>query len=160
MNYVIGSGPTGISSAMALLATGQKVTMLDVGLRLEPTIQQTVNRLAAQAHSAWSPDNLDLLKQNMEPGAAGIPLKYCYGSDYPYRNASEQLGIERSNSGLMPSFARGGFSNVWGSAILPYMSEDIDQWPIGVKDLEPHYRAVLGFMPLAGVQDDLSDKFP
>jgi choline dehydrogenase-like flavoprotein len=51
-------------------------------------------------------------------------------------------------------------SNVWGSAILPYIQQDIEDWPVRIADLDPHYRSVLSFMPLAGTSDSLSERFP
>ena len=41
MLYVVGSGPAGLSSARALLASGFKVTMLDAGMELEPSWRRT-----------------------------------------------------------------------------------------------------------------------
>jgi choline dehydrogenase-like flavoprotein len=59
-----------------------------------------------------------------------------------------------------PSYARGGLSTVWGGAVLPYRQSDIADWPISLKDLEPGYRAVLEWMPLAGRKDAIADFFP
>ena len=38
--YIVGSGPAGVSTASALLKRGYKVTMLDVGRKLEESILQ------------------------------------------------------------------------------------------------------------------------
>jgi choline dehydrogenase-like flavoprotein len=42
----------------------------------------------------------------------------------------------------LPSLARGGLSNVWGASVLPFAASDIDDWPINMIDLRPHYEAV------------------
>jgi choline dehydrogenase-like flavoprotein len=59
-----------------------------------------------------------------------------------------------------PSYARGGFSNVWGAAVLPFLQRDICDWPIRIEDLAPHYRAVLKFMHVAAGRDELESQFP
>lgn len=160
MIYIIGSGPTGIASAMALLSKGQAVTMLDAGIELEPSRQESVDRMATQPHKEWESRSVAQIKENMESSAAGIPLKYSYGSNFPYKGTDELIPRQIENVALLPSLAKGGFSNVWGSAILPYLKEDIQEWPITVEDLAPHYRSVLSFMPVSGQEDDLATKFP
>ena len=40
--YVVGSGPAGLSSARALLASGHEVTMLDAAEELEPDTGEIV----------------------------------------------------------------------------------------------------------------------
>lgn len=158
--YVIGSGPAGIACAQGLLAAGKQVVILDSGLSLEPDRQASVGRLAALPMAKWASDDLSLIKGDVSAGSAGIPLKLAYGSDYPYRHVSGSTSIELDGPETKPSYARGGLSTVWGSAVLPYRQADIHDWPISVEDLEAGYRAVLRWMPLSARQDDLSTMFP
>ena len=44
--------------------------------------------------------------------------------------------MTNQNINFKPSFAFGGFSNVWGATIMPYTESDIIDWPINIKDLE------------------------
>src|SRR5207247_4426801 len=44
------------------------------------------------------------------------------------------------------SFARGGFSNVWGAAIQTFSSEEFQYWPITSSQLSRHYSAVRDLM--------------
>jgi len=62
--------------------------------------------------------------------------------------------------GARPSYAIGGLSNVWGSGLLPYLDADLDGWPISAADLEAGYRAALDFLPYAGEQDELAERYP
>jgi choline dehydrogenase-like flavoprotein len=158
--YVVGSGPSGISAAMALLARGERVTMLDAGIELEPERRQLVGQLAAQDPARWSPDAIARIKEYTSSGKSGIRLKYAYGSDFPYRDADRYLPREGSGVGLVPSLARGGFSNVWGAAVLPYVADEVVDWPVPYDRLAPHYEAVLSFMGLAATKDDLAERFP
>jgi len=160
MIYIIGSGPSGVSSAVALVRMGYKVTMLDAGLELEPDRKEMVRQLADQDSADWDKRSVERLKENMRSGVAGIPLKYVYGSSFPYRETEIYIPREGKNVALMPSLAKGGFSNVWGATILPYLADDMANWPIALDDLAPHYQAVLSFMNFTAAKDDLEQRFP
>jgi len=46
MNLVVGSGPSGVTAALALLERGGEVTMLDYGRTLEPEFAAIPRALA------------------------------------------------------------------------------------------------------------------
>lgn len=159
MIYVIGSGPAGVACASALLERGAQVTMLDAGLELEPDRRRRLADLRSVAFTSWDEASLRVLREGVEVGTGGIPLKLAYGSAFPYRDPLEQPLTADGVHGNA-SFARGGFSNVWGACILPYRTEDMSGWPITAEDLAPHYRAVLKMMPFSGRHDGLEEHFP
>ena len=160
MIYVVGSGPAGVAAAVALVEKGARVTMLDAGLALEDDRRATVRRMRAVPQHAWSPADVALVKEGMAPTTSGVPLKHLYGSDFPYRETERFMPLVRHDVDAAVSFARGGFSNVWGSAVLPYRDEDIDAWPVKQAELAPHYRAIAALMGISCVDDDLRDLFP
>jgi choline dehydrogenase-like flavoprotein len=96
----------------------------------------------------------------MEASSRGVSNKYIYGSDFPYRIDNDFMNMKIDNVDLLPSLAMGGFSNVWGAAILPYIQEDISDWPIGVEDFKPHYESVLSFLNISANKDELENQFP
>jgi choline dehydrogenase-like flavoprotein len=49
---------------------------------------------------------------------------------------------------------------VWGSALLPYLAEDLAEWPISAEALAPHYRAVAAWLPVSARADDLAGELP
>lgn len=158
MIYVVGSGPAGVSAAFALVKKGVEVTMLDVGIELEPDINKVVNRLRKSKH--LDKFLLQKIKKRMQASPKGGSIKYIYGSDYPYREVSKYLPIEARKVSYFQSYGKGGLSAVWGASIMPYLDKDLTDWPISVKDLKPHYKAVLKFMNIATTKDDLSKIFP
>jgi len=160
MNYVIGSGPAGVSAATALLDRGVPVTMLDAGTELEAHRRRAVEELRAVDPSLWRGPRVAFLKHNVAPDRKGVGVKYVFGSDFPYRHVESLATLARVNSDTTPSLGKGGFSNVWGSAMLPYLQDDIQRWPITIDDLAPHYRAVLGRMDVSATIDELACKFP
>lgn len=157
--YIIGSGPTGVAAAKALLDAGRKVTMLDAGICLEEDKQHALDQTSTTLPPGWNPHSIANFKSGIEATAKGIPLKLAYGSDFPYRQA-EQFIVANENVGILPSLARGGLSNVWGAAMLPFNEADTEDWPIDMKELAPHYAAAIELTGLAGQVDDLDDIFP
>lgn len=157
---VIGSGPAGVSAAMALLAKGRRVVMLDGGVRLEEDREALVREMRSLDPEGWTDTQLSAIKEGMESGLGGIPLKRLYGSDFPYQDVGKFVDLRYDGADMTMSLAQGGLSNVWGSVVLPFAQSDIDDWPIAIADLETYYRKVFSFVPLAAVEDDLSGVLP
>lgn len=160
MYCVVGSGPTGVACASALLERGARVHLVDPGVRLESERHDRVQRMAATPPEGWTAAELAWIQAGTESGAGGIPLKLLYGSDFPYREADERLSLRREEVGLHATLAQGGFSNVWGAALLPYSDLDLAGWPFDSTALTQHYAAVVRLTGLAGRQDELTRVFP
>jgi len=157
---VIGSGPAGVACATALLARGARVLMLDAGLELEPELARVIRPLADKSPGQFTARDLQSLRGNQLPTAKGLPRKLIFGSDFPYRDTETEIPWQPGLTSLEPSLALGGFSNVWGAAMLPYRDADLAGWPVKNAELAPHYRAVTAFTGLAGQMDDLAELFP
>jgi choline dehydrogenase-like flavoprotein len=160
MHCVIGSGPAGVACAKALLARGASVLLLDAGLELEPDRARIVRQCAGIKPAAWNPEQLSLLKGGLAADATGVPLKLVFGSDFPYRETEGKIPWRNHGTGLKPSLALGGLSNVWGAAMLPHRDSDIAGWPLKSTELAQHYRAVTAITGLAARRDDLEELFP
>ena len=160
MIYIVGSGPSGVSCAHALLCKGLEVTMLDVGIELESERAKILDQLNITKPESWDLGLINTIKGNTIASTSGDFFKGVYGSDFPYREVDKHIPLDAKNVQPRISLAKGGLSNIWGAAILPYIDEDISDWPVSVKDLAPHYESVLSFMDFAAVNDDLAKKFP
>ncbi len=152
---VVGSGPSGVACASALLAAGRSVLMVDAGVSLEPERAALVEtarerRDISADTAAWA----------VHEAREGLPRKLIYGSEFPYGEASEQLGLARAGVGVEPSFAVGGLSNVWGAAALPFVQHDIADWPITEAQLAPHYAACSDMLGISAAEDDLAEWLP
>jgi len=53
MIYVVGSGPAGVSCAMALLQKGVQVTLLDLGLELDAKASDQLVKLQSLGPEKW-----------------------------------------------------------------------------------------------------------
>lgn len=158
---VVGSGPSGCACAQGLLDSGAQVILIDAGIALEPQRAEMVARMAAVPHSSWTRSQIDQLTTGTVVQSKGIPEKLLsYGSDFAYRDCKEYLDLQADGVALKPSLAQGGFSNVWGGAMLPYIEKDISDWPIRVEKLAPHYLAAAQMTGMSAVADDLQQFFP
>ena len=159
---VIGSGLAGVFAARALANRGLKVTMLDVGETLDPRRSATVARLRELEPEAWPAADRDLISANATVGGDELPKKMHFGSDYIYAEHRPFAQVITNTSGRapFPTFARGGFSNVWGAAMLPPDACDMTDWPIPRSAMEPYFRKVAEALPLCGDGGSLAQAFP
>jgi choline dehydrogenase-like flavoprotein len=134
--------------------------MVDAGIRLEPERAEIVNNLSQSQPELWDRQYLKNLVNSDLKDPETIPLKLRFGSSYPYDGAKRHLGVSNNGVGVRPSLAFGGLSSVWGAAMLPYMEQDVLDWPIGLQELNPHYEAVLRLTGLSADRDDLADILP
>jgi choline dehydrogenase-like flavoprotein len=149
-----------VACAQALLQRNVPVRMLDAGIELEPARAQLVRELSRVPSSSWRSEQVAVLKENMTSSAKGIVLKRVYGSDFPYRDTEVHLPARYIGVGMRPSLALGGFSNVWGAAMLPYAEADLEDWPVKNAELTAHYRAVLEMTGVAATHDGLEPLLP
>jgi choline dehydrogenase-like flavoprotein len=157
--FVVGSGPAGVSAAFSLLRKGLSVTMLDVGFRLEPHRQQIVERLASGTPESWDNQTLDDLRNATKASARGLTQKLIYGSDFPYRTPKNLVQFLQSRTDLVFSHALGGLSTAWGANAIPFLEQDISDWPIELEELTPYYSSVFGFVNLSAREDRLTQLF-
>jgi len=135
MNLVVGSGPSGVAAASALLDAGKRVTMVDIGRELERT-----------------------------PRRAGEPgddpaRKLVFGSDYPYLTDRE-AGLIQKGTKCLASGGKGGLSAVWGASVLPFPEAELTDWPFPARDLHDHYKKAAALLGIAGAADGLAGRFP
>ena len=160
MNLVVGSGPSGVTAALALLERGGEVTMLDYGRTLEPEFAAIPHALAGLPYEAWPAAHRERLAALSGGTTNGFPLKTSFGSDFA-RRTSDVMPVELRGADPVHSLARGGLSNIWGANLVSFSDEDLRGWPLDAGALAPGYRAVLAHVPLAAdPEDDLVDAMP
>ncbi|SFR96675.1 GMC oxidoreductase [Granulicella pectinivorans] len=156
---VVGSGPAGVSVSKALLERGYSVWMLDGGSTLEPEKAAKLVELGSLPSAEWPGKASLWMREGTKAGVKGL-LKLTYGSDFPYKKMPGATPMTSEGVYVQYSMGKGGLSATWGTAVMPYRQSDIEDWPLTVKELEPHYRAVLDFMPVAQGVDGLEEDFP
>ena len=161
---IIGSGAAAAGVALGLShRENLKITVIDIGLQLENDREQLIEALASSSPEEWNKQIIELTsKQPVAARNSGIPEKRVFGSDYPFRNVGQLDGLTTANGATasLISSAYGGFSNVWGSQIMPFTSAAFESWPVSADTMRCHYEAILQQIPFAGEEDDLAARFP
>jgi len=161
---IIGSGAAAAGAALALSRRRDiQVTVVDIGLQLEAERKQLVTTLADSSPLEWDAQAVEAMsKQSVSSRNLNIPEKRVFGSDYPFRNAGQLTGLTVSGGATtsLISSAYGGFSNVWGSQIMPFAEQIFESWPVTASSMRSHYEAILHEIPFAGEEDDLATRFP
>lgn len=159
---VVGSGISGIFAAHALAQRGFSVTILDVGETLDAQRQRAVDDLHDLLPDDWPTAEYDLIRANSTFREGALPKKVHFGSDYIYADDRPFAPTKTLAAGRVPypTYAKGGFSNIWGAAALPPAACDMDDWPIARAQLEPYFRKVAQLLPLCGGEGNLSEAFP
>lgn len=161
MFLVVGSGPAGVSCAMALVRAGKSVTMVDGGRTLDEASALLAKRMSIQRKEEWSASDVEAIQGQIQTSTHGVQLKKLFGSDFPYSGVDSIQPTESHRVGhLTASLAVGGFSNVWGAAALQYGNKEFQGWPIGQKEFAAAYREVCRFMPIASERDELDLLYP
>lgn len=159
---VIGSGVAGLSTIQALVARNIVPTVMDVGESLPQDHSAIVEKLKHLPRSEWSVEDYNIIRQNPTMERNLIPKKVHFGSDYIYAKDRFFARIESLVSGRapFPTFSFGGFSNIWGGAVLPVRPCDMSDWPITPFALEPFFKKVADILPITGGKGTLNEAFP
>src|SRR6266851_6975599 len=159
---VIGSSLAGVFAAHALAARGLHVTILDVGETLDPARQAAVAQLRDREPGSWLAEHQDLISANATMNGDELPKKMHFGSDYIYAadRPFAHIVTNRAGRAPYPTFARGGFSNIWGAAVLPPDACDMADWPVSRSAMEPYFRKVAALLPLCGSGGSMAAAFP
>src|SRR3989442_13940171 len=109
-NLVVGSGPSGVAAALALLERGGEVTMLDYGRTIEPEFAAIPRGLAGLPYEAWSGSQRERLAALSGGIENGFPMKTSFGSDFA-RRTTDLMTIEGRGADLVHPLPRGGAAN-------------------------------------------------
>jgi choline dehydrogenase-like flavoprotein len=169
---VVGSGPTGVAATSALLAAGVGVDLFDVGHEPEPAADALARTLRA---GDLSPATLQALQQSgpktqqgigaaiklllARQAPASMVAKTRLGSSFTFRDVEQGIPLD-GHTAIPRSLARGGLSNVWGSACYPLRPEDYARWPIPETTMQPHFAAAAALLDLEETDDDLRHVYP
>ena len=141
---VIGSGPSGMACASALLAAGANVTLIDSGRDLAPAHQARRATLAELAPAEWSAADRAWLTRDLFQSGNKEPVKRLFGDGFMYEGAEWTLEGGKLPKGFAhrPTQALGGLSRVWGAALKRFLPQDLAIWPIPSGALDRHYTEV------------------
>lgn len=150
---IVGSGPSGISAAYGLMASGYAVTMLDYG-NCDPSNLHSENKFITNENRnqllkikdfKWNIKN-----NNDDLVSKGIDFK----NNFFYAN-SDRIISQKKNAVINISYALGGLSNLWGGACLPATQGDIENWELTHDELFPYYNKLKSFFNISASKSNL-----
>jgi choline dehydrogenase-like flavoprotein len=158
---IVGSGASGVHFALSVLKKGYDVTMLDVGYA-KPEMVNPDDKFNELKTNLNDPVNYFLGK---DFGSVILP---DYGSEiYGFPPSKNYVFRQPSNfdfhsKGFEPlfSFAQGGLAEAWTGGLFPYNEQDLNDFPFGYKDIEPHYNEVADRIGVVGMKDDIAQFMP
>ena len=152
---VIGSGPSGSTAALTLIERGWSVQMIDIGAT--PDRDAAERKARAASPVGLTDQDFNFLADKLFSGA--VPLKSSWGSFYPYAVKDPVVNADLKLGALM-SKGLGGFSSVWGGALLRLANQEYRRWPLAVGALDQHYDAVERLIRPLMTKDALWDNYP
>lgn len=155
---VVGSGASATQAAFPLVQRGVRVLMLDVGntdQRYAGLVPEApFSELRAQdpfQHRYFLGDSFEGVPfGNVRVGAQLTPPRRHIRHD-----VERLTPMETSTFAGMESLALGGLGAGWGAVAVQFDDHDLVDYPIGFKDLAPHYAAVSARVGISGARDDL-----
>lgn len=140
---IVGAGPAALAAALATIARGLKPEIFDIAAPPPQAALALRARLAAAVPGDWRAEDRAAARAPSMPARA-VPRKAWFGSDFAF--ADETLGID--STGPVPSRALGGYSTIWGAAVLAPAAADLADWPAQiVRDLMPALDRVSPILP-------------
>ncbi len=157
---IIGSGPCGVACAKGLLERGCNVTMMDAGEGLDAERRELIDELGKLEPREWDPAAVARLKYNPSFSQPGVPRRRLFGSDFVFAGDRQYARLEVKDTSITSTYAKGGFSTVWGASVLPIAESDMRDWPFGMSTLDPYYRRVMRDLPLSAEPGNHETHFP
>jgi choline dehydrogenase-like flavoprotein len=159
---VVGSGASGVAATLAFTDRGVRPLVVDVGLRRKSgrTIGENIYDYRRRH------DTFDILIGERFEGLANmtgrsdVPVKLTSPfARYVTQGAEEIAPIDETGFTAVQSFAAGGLANAWGAGLYRFTEEDLDGFPIGAADLDPHFDRLTDEIGISGEEDDLAQDF-
>ena len=134
MLYVVGSGPSGVACATALIQKGLRVTMLDVGNELEKDKKSDLEHVKKVylSNQQINHPHKSILGKDLQ--------KRVFNSDFTFRGVNKYIKFQSSDGvTCLSSFAKGGLSNAWGAGVEKFPENEFKDWPITYSELVTYY---------------------
>jgi hypothetical protein len=156
---VVGSGASGVMAAAALIDAGRSVTLVDYGAQdrhyahLIPDLPFTqLRRSDPDQHRYFLGDDFEGIPfGEVRVGAQLTPSRMHIAADAP-----REMPVDSGDFAATESLALGGLATGWGAGAFPFTKDELEGWPVSIRELEPHYWAIAERIGVCGAEDDLT----
>ena len=152
---VVGSGPSGVHAARALMDAGKTVTIIDGGYSSPDIVERKVGNFEdVRIRDA------DQWKLFLGEDLSGIPVDGIEGGhgggmtsgnrSYVTRGAAEHLPVETTGAFVVQSLAAGGLGAAWGGACAFFDDSTLDAMGVPARSLDGPLENVVRAIGVSG----------
>lgn len=156
---IVGSGASGVASALELIEHGIKPLILDLGYTADKTIDNPKNLYTLKEERNSSNFLIGEYFEYFEKNKQNLPAKL----KSPYfdfvTKTQPFFKIHQNNYNAITSYAKGGLANAWGNGLMQFSENEFDDLPISFNDLKPYYEKLEKEIGISGRNDDLLNFF-
>jgi choline dehydrogenase-like flavoprotein len=156
---IIGSGASGVASALEFSHHNIKPLMLDVGYEAKKIIKNEDNlynlKIKEQTSSFLIGDNLEYFNSDKQKLPSKLKSPYLHF----VTKKPNFFSIKQNNYNAITSYAKGGLANAWGNGLMRFSKDEFSELPIDLEDLVLYYEKLESEVGISGLNDDLVEFF-
>jgi hypothetical protein len=157
-SIVIGSGITGLNTALALLEKGANVELWDIGFVENLKTYNSDNFLDLKKKLKISSeiligDNSKFFPEPIKQNLFDIPPQRNY---FLKNNDLKKIFNDPIHFDILLSHSFGGLANGWGANTLPYNENDIQDWNLDNQSFFAAQSNIFNSIPTSKVSDDIN----
>ena len=154
---IVGSGPSGVHFADALVDRGHRVRLFDVGVQGPDPVHPDVplEQLDDPVSYFLGEELQALIPPDYGSEYYGLPPSM----DYVFRGPERQP-LDAQGFYPLSSWARGGLAQAWTGGSYPFNEADLAEFPFGFQEIAPFYDEVADRIGISGASDDLARFIP
>jgi len=154
---IVGSGPSGVASALEFSNSNMKPLVLDVGYESHTEIENKENLYKLKEKKQTTDFLIGKELEYFQIDKQKIPVKLK--SPYFQFVTKNPNFFSILNSNIITSYARGGLANAWGNGLMRFSKAEFSELPINFDDILPYYKKLEKEIGISGINDDLIDFF-
>ncbi|GBE17305.1 hypothetical protein BMS3Abin15_01146 [bacterium BMS3Abin15] len=159
---IVGTGPSGVASAMGFAENGIIPLILDVGY--EPAENKRLEQNFFDFRK--SNDSFNMMIGNNYEGLHNVinektifPKLISPFMQFVVKDAEKLSPIDENGFMVTQSFAMGGLANAWGAGLYRCVDDELKNIPFKPSELSPYYDKLTKEIGISGDDDDLTPFF-
>ena len=159
---IVGSGPTGVASALGFAENGIVPLMLDVGhepRHMEPPEGSFyAYKKRRDTFNLMIGENYEGLQNVIEKKTPSPKVSSPY-MNFVIKDSDTLTPIIEKGAPILQSFSMGGLANAWGAGLYRCVDDDLANLPLKESELSPYFDTLTKEIGISGDDDDLTQFF-
>lgn len=159
---IVGTGPSGVASAIGFAEHGITPLILDVGKEMPNVRPANENfydfRRSNDAFDVMIGRKYETLDHVIHKRSPSPKISSPY-MQFVTEDSDRLSPIDEKGSHMIQSFAKGGLASAWGAGLYRFMDDELVDIPVTASDLVPYYDKLTKIIGISGEDDDLTPFF-